>query len=262
MLFRKGAVAGGGALLKPVEGEAGDAGAVVGFGVEVDEAFGRGARTAGDEGGVAAGTREDEAFNGPGFPAVKTGPDGAVFAGGIRGVDVAEDKNVFSIDGQSSEAAHATVRAMLVAVGKNFCDVEVFPGVAAVGGAGGAAAGVFRALLPVDAGVVVEGAVGEFDDAGFTGTIFGEGFGGVPGLAVVVGVDRVGVVLGPLRAVVFFAVVSGGADEAAFVFSVAQGDAVFVHVHRGSMTIGVGKDFWVFFFPAEAVVGGAVKRDR
>ena len=142
-----------------------------------------------------------------------------------------------------------------MAVGEDVDDAEVFPGVSAIGGAGGAAAGVFWPLLPVDAGVVVEGAVGELDEAGFAGAVFGEGLGGLPGLAVVIGVDGVGVVVGPFRAVIFLAVVSGGSDEAAFVFSVAQGDAVLVHVHRGGVAFGVGVDFWGFLFPGEAVVG-------
>ena len=42
----------------------------------------------------AAGAGEDEAFNGPSFSAIETGPDGPVFAGGIWGVDVAEDEDV------------------------------------------------------------------------------------------------------------------------------------------------------------------------
>ena len=259
LLFdRNGSVAGGGSFFEPVEGEAGDARAVVGLCVEVNEAIGGGAGSAGDEGGVAAGAGEDEAFNGPGFSAVEAGPDGAVLPGGIGGVDVAEDEDVFSFDGESGEAAHATVGAMLVAVGEDVDDTEVFPGVSAIGGAGGAPPGVFWALLPVDAGVVVEGAVGKFDEAGFTGAVFGEGFGGLPSLAVVVGVDGVGVVIGPFRAVIFFAVVSGGSDKTAFVFSVAQGDAVLVHVHRGGVAFGVGLDFWGFLFPGEAVVGRAV----
>lgn len=248
-------------MLEPVEGEAGDAGTFVGFGVEVDEAFGGGAGAAGDEGGVAAGAGEDEAFDGPGFSTVEAGPDGAVFADGIGGVEVAEDEDVFSLEGESGEAAHAAVGAVLVTIGEDVDDAKVFPGVAAIGGAGGAAAGVFGALLPVDAGVVVEGAVGEFHDAGFAGAVLGEGFGGLPGFAVVVGVDGVGVMMGPFRAVICLTVVAGRSNESAFVLPVAQGGAVLVHVHRGGVAFGVGVDFWSFLFPSEAVVGGAVEGD-
>ena len=226
--------------------------------MEVDEAIGGGAGSPGDEGGVAAGAGEDEAFNRPGFSAVEAGPDGAVFPDGIGGVDVAEDEDVLSFDGESGEAAHATVGAMLVAVGEDVDDAEVFPGMSAIGGAGGAPPGVFWPLLPVDAGVVVEGAVGKFDEAGFAGAVFGEGLGGLPGFSVIVGVDGVGVVIGPFGGVIFLAVVSGGSDEAAFVFSLAQGDAVLVHVHRRGVAPGVGVDFWGFLFPGEAVVGRAV----
>ena len=226
--------------------------------MEVDEAISGGAGAAGDEGGVAAGAGENEAFDGPGLSAVEAGPDRTVFADGIGGVDVAKDEDVFSFDGESGESAHATVGAMLVAVGEDVDDAEVFPSVSAIGGAGGAPPGVFWPLLPVDAGVVVEGAVGEFDEAGFAGAVFGEGFGGLPGFSVVIGVDGVGIVIGPFGGVIFLAVVSGGSDEAAFVFSLAQGDAVFVHVHRGSVAFGVWKDFWGFLFPGEAVVGRAV----
>ena len=42
----------------------------------------------------AAGAGEDEAFNGPSLSAIEAGPDGPVFAGGIWGVDVAEDEDV------------------------------------------------------------------------------------------------------------------------------------------------------------------------
>jgi len=74
--------------------------------MEVNVIFRRGAGPAGIEGGIAAGAREDEAFNGPRFTTIKTGPDGALFAGRFGSVNIAKNENVLAIDRKADEAAH------------------------------------------------------------------------------------------------------------------------------------------------------------
>ena len=124
--------------------------------MEVNVIFRRGAGPAGIEGGIAAGAREDEAFNGPRFTTIKTGPDGALFAGRFGSVNIAENENVLAIDRKADEATHATIGAVLVPIGKNIDNTKIFPGVSTVGRSGFAATGVFWALLPVDSGIVVK----------------------------------------------------------------------------------------------------------
>lgn len=124
--------------------------------MEVDVTFGWGARSAGVECGITAWPRENEAFDGPRFTSIKASPDGALFAGWFLSVDIAKDENVLSINGKADEAAHTTVGAVLVSVGKDIDDAEIFPGVSTVGGSRFTAARVFWALLPVDSRVVVK----------------------------------------------------------------------------------------------------------
>ena len=124
--------------------------------MEVDKTFGRGGGTAGIKGGITAGSGKDETFDGPCFTTIKTGPDCPLLAGGFGGVDVAKDEDVLSIDRKANEATHATIGAVLVSIGKDIDNTEIFPGVSTVGGSGFAATGVFWALLPVDSGIVVK----------------------------------------------------------------------------------------------------------
>lgn len=78
---------------------------------------------------------------------------------------------------------------------------------------------------------------------------------------MVVGIDFVRVVLGPLFSVIFSGIKAGGSDEAAFVFSVTKGGAVLVHVHRRLVTLGIRADGGDFFFPSESVVTTAINKD-
>ena len=124
--------------------------------MEVNVTLRRGAGPAGIEGGIAAGPREDEAFDGPRFTTIKASPDGALFAGRFGSVNIAKNENVLSINGKANKAAHTAVGAVLMSVGKNIDDTKIFPGVSTVGGSRFTATGVFWALLPVDSGVVVK----------------------------------------------------------------------------------------------------------
>src|SRR5690606_9850182 len=139
-------------------------------------------------------------------------------------------------------------------IGQFFDDSESVPGFSAIGALGAASAGVFGALSPVDAGVVVDGAVGTFGDGGCTGAVRGEGFAVLPGLAAVVAVHGVGVVGVPELAAVAVAVVAGGTQESSGVLAVAEGDARLVHVEGGDVSEAVGLDVDVLFFPGCALV--------
>ncbi len=134
-------------------------------------------------------------------------------------------------------------------------DFVVDPCYAAVFGDGGAATRGYGSCGPVDAGVVVDVAVGEFDECGFASSIFGEWFGGVPGFAVVITVDCVGVVVWPLFACVFAVVVAGRAYESAGVWAASEGDAGFVHMHGGGFAVDILVDGGLLGFPCFAVVG-------
>ena len=58
------------------------------------------------------------------------------------------------------------------------------------------------------------------------------------------------------------AVVAGGAQEAALVFAVAEGDAVFVHVHGRHIALAVGMDLRLLGLPGLAVVLAAINGQR
>ena len=118
--------------------------------MEVNVTLRRGAGPAGIEGGIAAGPREDEAFDGPRFTTIKTCPDGALFAGRFGSVNIAKNENVLTVDRKTDEASHATIGAMLVSIGKDVDNTEIFPSVSTVSGSGFAATGVSWSLLPVD----------------------------------------------------------------------------------------------------------------
>ena len=75
--------------------------------MEVNVTLRRGAGPAGIEGGIAAGPREDEAFDGPRFTTIKASPDGALFAGRFGSVNIAKNENVLAIDRKADEAARS-----------------------------------------------------------------------------------------------------------------------------------------------------------
>lgn len=121
-LNRNGAVAGWGAFFKPIEGKAGHARTIIFLGMEVNVTLRRGAGPAGIEGGIAAGPREDEAFDGPRFTTIKASPDGALFAGRFGSVNIAKNENIFSINGKANEAAHT---ASTQSLARSLCREDV-----------------------------------------------------------------------------------------------------------------------------------------
>ena len=165
-----------------------------------------------------------------------------------------EDQNVAPLDSQASQTTHAAVRSMLMPIRQRLDDVPVAPSLAAVFAVRAAAAGVVRALVPVDAGVVVDRSIGKLGDAGLAGTIFWERFTCLPCLSAVVTVNGVGEMVRPLLPTIARAVMPRRTNQSASVLAVTQGDAVVVHVHRRHAAIAVGMNHRIVLIPSLATV--------
>ena len=178
----------------------------------------------------------------PSLAAIEAGPHGAAVTTG-RAVAVAVDQDVMPFHGQAREAGHAAVVGVLWTVGQHFAEGKVLPGMTSVRAGGGPAPARVGAFLgPVSAGVVIDCTVAQLGNRRLAGALGGEGLAGLPRLAAVITVNGVGVMLGPFAAMVLASVPAGRADQTALVFAVAQGDAVFVHVHGRRIAFGIGLD--------------------
>ena len=51
-----------------------------------------------------------------------------------------------------------------------------------------------------------------------------------------------------------FSINSGGADESALMLAMSKGDAVFGHMKRGNVAVGIFGELGVYFFPGFALV--------
>ena len=174
---------------------------------------------------------ENQALDWPSFATVKAGPYGPLDTAAWA-VAVAVDQYIAAFHGEPREAAHAAIVGILWAIRQDLAEGQVLPSVTAVCTGGSPASARIGAFLrPVTARVVVDCAVAQLRDGSFASAVSRKRLAGLPGFAAVITVNGVGVVLRPFGAIVLASLPSGGAEQPALVFAVAQGDTVIVHVH-------------------------------
>ena len=225
-------------------------------GEQVDHAFAGGAFAAGGHPSVVAGAGLDDALHRPRFPAVEAHLHGDVVAF-VSAAGAAEKQDVAVVERQPQDGPLAAV-----VVRGTIEQFVVLPGLSPALAAVDAAADDLVAGPAVGAGVVVNAAVVHLEQAGLGRAEDGERLARDPRPAAVVAVQRVAVALGKIFPALALVQISAATvlvdradedlrwhQESAFVFAVAQRDAVLVHVHGGRVALGVGRDLGGNLFP-------------
>ena len=130
-----------------------------------------------------------------------------------RTVAIAVNHNVSTLDREAGKSSHAAIVRVLWTVGQDFTYGKVLPiDTTVIAPCVPATSRIGSLLRPMPARVIVNASIGKFRQGRLSRSICRKRRACIPGFTVIITINGIGVVLGPLTAMIFTRIIAGSGE--------------------------------------------------